>query len=245
MPEIAALWDAYTGGRARSRPEAEAAREALIVHYAPLVRYVAARVRSAVPSHVDAADLASAGVVGLIGAIESYRPEEGTVFESYAVPRIRGAILDDLRRLDWIPRSLRRRAREIDDVTASMAAQRGCWPSPDEVAERLGTTTSDLRDTLSQIAFADVVALTERDDPVHRAPADPLEEIEQWDVHESVVRAVHRLPVRERIVIALYYYEAFTLAQIGEVLGVGESRVSQLHAAAVRRLRPWMLAEAG
>jgi len=221
-----------------------ASREAITVHYTPLVRYVAARIRSGMPGHIDAADLVSAGFVGLLTAIESFDVHRGVPFESYAVPRIRGAMLDEMRSWDWAPRSLRRRAREIDSAISELSVRRGRAPSDAEIADRLGVTPVDLHDTLNRIAFADVVALTGRDESPEVGAPDPLEAVEQWGVRQEVVNAVHRLPVRERIVVALYYWEGFTMAQIAEVLDVSESRASQLHTSAVQRLRPWMLARA-
>jgi RNA polymerase sigma factor for flagellar operon FliA len=245
------LWEALQGGvrtdsdtRGVSGAVTGDARERLVAHYAPLVRYVAARVRTGLPAHVDVADLVSAGYVGLLSAIESFDRARGTGFESYAVPRIRGAMLDELRALDWVPRSLRRRAREIDSAMSELSVARGRVPTDIEIAERLGTTPTDLHDSLSQIAFADVIELTGRDEVRDTSAPDPLEEVEEWALRDDVIVAVHRLPVRERIVVALYYWESFTLAQVAEVLDVSESRAAQLHASAVRRLRPWMLDEA-
>lgn len=245
------LWEALHGavlthpgaGAAPGHVSAEV-RELLVSHYAPLVRYVAARVRTGLPAHVEVDDLVSAGYIGLLGAIESYDRTRGIAFESYAVPRIRGAMLDELRALDWVPRSLRRRAREIDSAISELSVTRGRAPTDTEIAERLGTTPIDLHDSLSQIAFADVIELTGRDEVRDVAAPDPLEVVEEWALRDDVVAAVHRLPVRERIVVALYYWESFTLAQVAQVLDVSESRAAQLHTSAVRRLRPWMLAEA-
>lgn len=244
------LWDAFEGmrgtGESGAAPEASghSTRDDLVIHYAPLVRYVAARVRTGLPGHIDVADLVSAGFVGLIRAIESYDRDRGISFDSYAVPRIRGAMLDEMRALDWAPRSLRRRARDIDSAITDISVRSGRAPTDVEIAERLGMTPVDLHDTLNQIAFADVLALTGRDEARESGAPDPLETVEQWGMHQEVINAVHRLPVRERIVVALYYWEGFTLAQVAQVLDISESRASQLHASAVQRLRPWMLVQA-
>jgi RNA polymerase sigma factor FliA len=229
----------------------ERARERLVVAYSPLVKYVAGRMASGLPSHVEEADLISYGLLGLIGAIERYDPEREIKFETFAVSRIKGAIIDELRSLDWVPRSVRARAREVEKVHARLEHDLRRTPTEEEMASKLGMDLDDFRDALLEIANSSVLALDDLwtvADPgggqislldTIRDPAavDPHEEIDANELKDRLAEAIEGLPDRERLVIALYYYENLTLREIGEVLGVTESRVSQLHTKAVIGLR--------
>jgi RNA polymerase sigma factor FliA len=232
----------------------ERARERLVVAYSPLVKYVAGRMASGLPSHVEEADLISYGLMGLIGAIERYDPDREIKFETFAVARIKGAIIDELRSLDWVPRSIRSRARAIEKVHAKLENHLQRTPTEEEVADQLGMDVDEFRDALLEIANSSVLALDDlwtMADPgggqislidTIRDPAavDPQEEIDATELKERLAVAIESLPDRERLVIALYYYESLTLREIGEVLGVTESRVSQLHTKAVLGLRSHM-----
>jgi RNA polymerase sigma factor for flagellar operon FliA len=227
-----------------------ALRDRLIVAYAPLVKYVAGRLGSGLPAHVEEADLVSYGLLGLIGAIERYEPDRDIKFETFAMSRIRGAIIDELRALDWVPRSVRSRAREIERAIAELEAKLGRAPSDDEIAAKVGISEDELNDSLTDISRSSIAALDELwsvsdagdqvslidtiEDPTGARPADVLDEAE---TRELLADAISRLPEREKLVITLYYYEELTLREIGEVLGVTESRVSQLHTKAVLRLK--------
>jgi RNA polymerase sigma factor for flagellar operon FliA len=224
-------------------------RDRLILTYAPLVKYVAGRLGSGLPAHVDEGDLVSYGLLGLIGAIERYDPARDVKFETYAMARIKGQIIDELRSMDWVPRSVRARARHIERAIGELEARLGRAPTDDEIAERVGITVDELDDSLSDISRSSIAALDELwsisgegdqvslldtiEDPDSIKPADALDEAE---VRETLADAIARLPEREKIVITLFYYEELTLREIGEVLGVTESRVSQLHTKAVLRL---------
>jgi RNA polymerase sigma factor FliA len=243
--ELRDLWRRY-------KVEGDAsARERLVVAYSPLVKFVAGRLGAGLPSHVEDADLISYGLMGLIGAIERFDLERGIKFETFAMTRIRGAIIDELRSLDWVPRSVRARAREIEAAQSKLehALQRA--PTEEELAAKLGMTPEELRNSLLEIANSSVYALDELwtisdssgdsvslldtiSDP--RAD-DPQESLATSEIKDRLTEGISSLPEREQLVIALYYYESLTLREIGEVLGVTESRVSQLHTKAVMRLK--------
>ncbi len=236
----------------------ERARERLVVAYSPLVKYVAGRMASGLPSHVEEADLISYGLLGLIGAIERYDPEREIKFETFAVARIKGAIIDELRSLDWVPRSVRARAREIEKVHAKLENDLQRSPTEEEMSRKLDMSIEEFRDALLEIANSSVLALDDLwtvADPgggqislldTIRDPnaVDPQEEIDATELKDRLAVAIEILPDRERLVVALYYYENLTLREIGEVLGVTESRVSQLHTKAVLGLRSHLQAPA-
>jgi RNA polymerase sigma factor for flagellar operon FliA len=222
-----------------------------VVAYSPLVKYVAGRMGAGLPAHVDEADLISYGLVGLINAIERFDLGREIRFETYAVTRIKGAILDELRALDWVPRSVRARAREIERAHAKLEARLQRVPTDEEIAEEIGISPEEFRKALIAIANSSITALDELwavsdasgDSislldtlPDANAP-DPEKALDLNDLKDRIADAIARLPEREKLVIALYYYENLTLREIGEVLGVTESRVSQLHTKAVLRLR--------
>jgi RNA polymerase sigma factor for flagellar operon FliA len=243
--ELRELWRRYktTGD--------ERARERLVVAYSPLVKYVAGRMGSGLPAHVEEADLISYGLIGLISAIERFDLDREIKFETYAITRIKGAIIDELRSLDWVPRSVRAKAREIERANAKLENRLQRAPTDEEMAEELGITVEEFQDSLLQISNSTVVALDELwtvsdssgdqvslldtlQDP--DAP-DPAQVLDATEVKDRLADAIARLPEREKLVIALYYYENLTLREIGEVLGVTESRISQLHTKAVLRLK--------
>jgi RNA polymerase sigma factor for flagellar operon FliA len=227
------------------------ARERLVVAYSPMVKFVAGRLGAGLPSHVEDADLISYGLVGLIGAIERFEPERGIKFETFAMTRIRGAIIDELRSLDWVPRSVRSRAREIEQVQAKLEHELQRAPSEAELAAKLNMTEEELQSALLEIANSSVYALDELwtvsdssgdqvsllDTIADDGAADPQEALATTEVKDRLTEAIGGLPEREQLVVALYYYENLTLREIGEVLGVTESRVSQLHTKAVMRLK--------
>ena len=217
------------------------ARDRLVLQYSPLVKYVAGRVRSGLPSSVDQNDLISDGVIGLMDAIDKFDPERGLQFQTYAVSRIRGAIVDGLRASDWVPRSVRERIRDIDAAQAKLERSLGRAPTDPEVAAELGMTVKELRKVYSQTANTSVVSFeaTVADDEGPRAVADVPGSDD--DLPAGFLSAVRELPERDQVVVALYYWERLTLAEIGQVLGVTESRVSQLHSRATMTLRRKLL----
>ena len=242
---VEALWAVFKG-----TGDLEA-RERLILHYAPLVTMVAGRVGAGLPSSVEQADLVSYGMFGLIDAIEKYETDRAVKFETYASSRIRGAVIDELRAIDWIPRSVRTKARAVDRAFATLEGELRRPPSEHEVADRLQMGVGDLRAIFTQLSTVNVAALdellgsgSERGDSLSlldtlqdRRAADPAASLEVQETRDLLAKAIERLGEREKIVLVLYYYEGMTLAEIGRVLGVTESRISQMHTAAMLRLR--------
>ena len=232
--ELKDLWRRYKGDRG------SAARERLVVAYSPLVKYVAGRMASGLPAHVDEADLISYGLVGLISAIERFELEREIKFETYAITRIKGAIIDELRSLDWVPRSVRARAREIERANAKLEHRLQRAPTDEEMAAELEITVEEFQESLLQISNSTVAALDELwtvsdssgdqvsllDTLQDPGAPDPAAVMDATDLKDRVADAIARLPEREKLVVALYYYENLTLREIGEVLGVTESRVS-------------------
>jgi len=239
------LWQEF------KKTRAQPARDRLILTYAPLVKYVAGRLGSGLPAHVEEEDLVSYGLLGLINAIERYDPDRDVKFETYAITRIKGAIIDELRAMDWVPRSVRARAREIERAIAELERRLTRSPSDEEIASKLGITVEELEGSLTEISRSSIAALDELwtvgssggdsvalidtiEDTQGREPQSELAVSEQ---REALGEAIARLPEREKLVVTLYYYEELTLREIGEVLGVTESRVSQLHTKAILRLK--------
>jgi RNA polymerase sigma factor for flagellar operon FliA len=242
---IAALWQEFkeTGD--------QRLRERLILHYSPLVKYVAGRVGVGLPPNIEQADLVSYGIFGLIDAIEKFDLTRSIKFETYAISRIKGAIIDELRAIDWIPRSVRYKAREVEKAYAALEGRLHRTPTETEVAAELGIALEDLHQIFSQVSFVNVVALDEllnvggeRGDKLSLVDTledtkaeDPVQAFESEETKYLLARAINTLPEREKIVVTLYYYEGLTLAEIGQVLGVTESRICQMHTKAVLQLR--------
>jgi RNA polymerase sigma factor for flagellar operon FliA len=243
--ELKDLWRRY------KRDNDQDARERLVLAYSPLVKYVSGRLGSGLPAHVEEADLISYGLVGLISAIERFELEREIKFETYAITRIRGAIIDELRSIDWVPRSVRARAREIERANRKLENDLQRAPTDEEVAAELKITVNEFNESLLQISNSTVAALDEMwtigdasgdqvsllDTITDENAPDPAQIMDETDLKDRVAEAITRLPEREKLVVALYYYENLTLREIGEVLGVTESRISQLHTKAVLRLR--------
>ena len=245
--ELRELWRRY------KQQGDERARERLVVAYSPLVKFIAGRMASGLPSHVEEADLISYGLLGLIGAIERFDLDREIKFETFAVARVKGAIIDELRSLDWVPRSVRARARDVEKAHAALEAELQRAPTDEEMAAKLETTVDEFQDSLLEIANSSVLALDDLwtfadpeggggqisvlDTLQDPGAIDPQAEAQTSELKDRLADTIESLPERERLVIALYYYENLTLREIGEVLGVTESRVSQLHTKAVLALR--------
>jgi RNA polymerase sigma factor for flagellar operon FliA len=239
------LWAEYKASGERG------ARERLILHYSPLVKFVAGRVAAGLPQSIEQADLVSYGIFGLIDAIDKFDPGRGFKFETYAISRIKGAIIDELRSIDWVPRSVRAKARAIERAYSKLENELRRSPEESEVATELEWTPGELTQTLSQISFTGLVALDDLlaassgersgsatvSDTITDGKHDPVEAYEVDEMKHLLADAINRMPDRERLVLTLYYYEGLTLAEIGDLLGVTESRVCQIHTKSILQLR--------
>ncbi|KAA3615482.1 MAG: FliA/WhiG family RNA polymerase sigma factor [Calditrichaeota bacterium] len=237
------LWKAYLADG-----EADV-REQLLSKYLPLVKYVAGKMMISLPSSVDYEDLVSSGVIGLIGALDRFDPTMGVKFETFVLPRIRGAILDELRKLDWAPRSLRSKARKFDRAMNELERELGRSVNEEEIMERLEMPEKEFIALIRDINTASLVSLdgpgvddSEQSTSMYDVVEDlkssnPYSTMESDEVKTLLVRTIERLPEQEKIVMALYYYEELTLREIGQVLNITESRVSQVHSKAVSTLR--------
>lgn len=225
-------------------------RDKLLREYLPLVRNVASRMAAGFPKSVEYNDLVNTGVIGLIEAFNNYDPERGVKFETYAVPRIRGAILDELRALDWVPRSTRAKSREIDRAVNKLENVLGRSPSETELAKQMDISTDDLLSALGDVSSTTLLSLDElicREDDNRQVPRietiqnnaneNILNDMERAELSVFLINAISTLSEQERLVVALYYYEELTLKEIGEVMLISESRVSQIHTKSVQRLR--------
>ena len=246
-PESAAitkLWEDYKSTGSMDD------RNRLVVHYSPLVKYVAGRLSAGLPNSIEQADLVSYGMFGLIDAINKFEPARGFKFETYAMSRIRGSIIDELRSIDWVPRSLRAKARAVEKVYTKLEHELLRTPTDAEVAEELGTTEEELQDVFTQISFFGLVALEETvsvgadrsesvtlGDTIPDSGLGPVGAFEVEETKHILAQAINRLPEREKFVLTLYYYESLTLGEIGGILGITESRVCQIHTKAVIQLR--------
>ncbi len=243
--ELQTLWQEFKASHN------EGVRDRLILHYSPLVKYVAGRVSAGLPQTIDPGDLVSYGIFGLIDAIEKFDLARKIKFETYAMSRIKGSIIDELRAMDWVPRSVRHQSKELENTYVVLENRFKRVPTDEEVSEEMGITIKDLHAILTKISYTSVVALEElwsvggdREDKVSllemiedTTTDGPEATFELGETKEILAGAIERLPDREKTVIALYYYENLTLREIGEVLSVTESRVSQLHTKAIIRLK--------
>jgi RNA polymerase sigma factor for flagellar operon FliA len=238
------LWSRYKETRD------PAIRDAFIRQYSPLVKYVAGKVAASMPNTVEFEDLVGFGVFGLLDAIEKFDPDKNVKFKTYAVTRIRGAIFDELRSIDWVPRSVRQKTKEIEDAVVSLEAKLGRPASDQEIASSLGVTEDDFMRTMLKISSTSVLSLNDvwyaGDDADKISIGESIESpssmnpdatVEREEVKRVIVQAISELPEKEKKVLVLYYYEDLTLKEIGQVLDVTESRVSQLHTKAILRLR--------
>jgi len=205
-------------------------KDELLQRFAPLVRHVVERVAATLPRNVDHEDLYSAGVLGLLDAHAKFDPRKGVKFETYAVWRIKGAVLDQLRALDWVSRSMRRKARNLDGVTRKLDQKLGRAASEEEVAREMKMSRGEFYRLLDHVRGAVLVSLDE-------SRSDVESRLEQEQARLVILRTLDQLPEQERLVVALYYYEHLTLNEIGRALGISESRVSQVHSRAMARLR--------
>lgn len=249
LEAVGRLWAEYKGSGARPL------RDQLILRYAPLVKYVAGRVAVGLPPTIEQSDLVSYGMFGLIDAIDKFDTARQIKFETYAITRIKGAIIDELRSIDWVPRSVRAKARAVERAYAKLEGTLLRTPTDEEVAAELGMNDAELQQVFTQISFVGIVALDEAvsggsgersetttlGDTLADKGTGPVLAYEVEEMKQILAGAINRLADREKVVLSLYYYEGLTLAEIGEVLGVTESRVCQIHTKAVLQLRGRML----
>jgi len=225
-------------------------REEVIIRYSPMIKYVANRIAMRLPPHIEVDDLISVGVLGLMDAISKYDSSRGAKFKTYAEFRVRGAILDELRSMDWVPRSIRQKASNVDKVVQALQAKLSRAPEDEEVAKEMGLSLDQFHNTLNETKSIPVFSLEDLgiakesgeqqsllDCLAGKADADPQTQIRLVELKEIIAKAIDALPEKERLMISLYYYEELTMKEIGAVLEITESRVSQIHSKAVYRLR--------
>ncbi len=225
-------------------------RDAVIKEYAPMIKYVANRIALRLPPHIEVDDLISVGVLGLIDAISKYDSTRGAKFKTYAEFRVRGAILDELRSMDWVPRSVRQKASSMDAIVQKLQAKLGRPPEDEETAEEMGVSMDEFYGAVNQTRSMPLLSLEDLgiskdtgeqqsllDCLAGKSEADPQTQMRLTELKGIIAKAIDTLPEKERLMISLYYYEELTMKEIGEVLGITESRVSQIHSKAVFRLR--------
>ena len=225
-------------------------REEVIKRYSPMIKYVANRIAMRLPPHIEVDDLISVGVLGLMDAISKYDSSRGAKFKTYAEFRVRGAILDELRAMDWVPRSIRQKASNVDKVVQRLQAKLSRSPEDEEVAKEMGLSLDQFHDTLNETKSIPIFSLEDLgiakesgeqqsllDCLAGKADADPQTQIRLIELKEIIAKAIDALPEKERLMVSLYYYEELTMKEIGAVLEITESRVSQIHSKAVYRLR--------
>ncbi len=238
------LWKEY------KKTKSPKIRDMFVKQYAPLVKYVAGKVAIGMPHNVDFDDLVGYGVFGLFDAIAKFDPDKHVKFKTYAVTRIRGAIFDELRSIDWVPRSVRQKAREIEDTIHRLEASLGRSVSDDEIAKELNMDSDEYKKTILKVSGTSILSLNDvwyNDDENDKVTiVDSIESptslnpdtiVEKEEIKRVIIDAINDLPEKEKKVLVLYYYEDLTLKEIGKVLDVTESRISQLHTKAIMRLR--------
>jgi RNA polymerase sigma factor for flagellar operon FliA len=246
-PRRSARGDGYPPGGGAQLPVLTGEQERVLLEHLPIVRFLARRIHERLPQHVDIEDLVSAGVVGLMDAFTKFDPAKKVQFRSYAQFRIRGAILDSLRTLDWSPRELRRKGRAVEEAIRVLTARLGHAPNEGEVAEEMTLSLDEYQQLLGDLKGLEIGTLNmERNEDSGeeelayvpgRPEEDPLFRCLRGELEERLAEAIQNLPDRERLVMSLYYYEEMTMREIGLAMGVVESRVSQVHASAVVHLR--------
>lgn len=234
------LWKQY------SENKCPTIREKFIIEYSPLVKYVAGRLSIYFGSHVDYDDLVSFGVFGLIDAIDKFDVYKGVKFETYASLRIRGSIIDSIREMDWAPRSLRQKSKEVEKLYVEVENQLGHAASDKEMAERMGVTVDEFAKTLNELNISTMMSLDEFLEQNYEIGVDsnnvlkdgiPENYVEINEIKETLANAINKLPEKEKMVVSFYYYEELTLKEISAIMGVSESRISQLHTKAILRMR--------
>jgi len=240
MTSLDKLWQAYSAGKS------PAIKEKLIIHYAPLVKYVAGRLLIHIGQHVEFDDLVGYGVFGLIDAVEKFDYGKGVKFETYASFRIRGAIIDHIRKLDWVPRTLRQKNKQMEQVISKLEEELGRKPSDEEIAKELDISVAEAKEMIKKSAVLSTVSLDDFMDQNYESSIAPLvankvdspeEQNEQRERKEMLAEAIDKLSDKEKLVVTLYYFEDLTLKEISSIMKVSESRVSQIHTKAISKLQ--------
>jgi RNA polymerase sigma factor for flagellar operon FliA len=226
------------------------AKEELVLHYLPLVKYVAGRIAISLPPSVSMDDLVSEGIIGLLNALERFDPTRGVVFETYARSRVFGSIMDQLRSLDWLPRSLRQKAKRLEETYYRLENKLGRNISEEEIAEEMQIPVKDVGLLMSEVVSMSVYSLEGAvqnndgnkniclmDTIENKNYKDPLITMEEKQIHAFLKESIKNLPKQERLVIILYYFEKLTLKEIGTLLSLSESRISQIHSKAILKLK--------
>ena len=224
-------------------------RNQLILDYSPLVKYIAQRIATRLPPYIEIDDVINAGVIGLIDAIEKFDSSRNTKFKTYAEFRIKGAILDELRSLDWIPRSVRQKARVLESTYLKLEQKLGKSPTKEEISSAMGIELTELETIINQVGIGSIISIEEVKENSyskkhrnfdlldHQNKNDQLAYLKTEELKKSIASAIDGLPEKERLVITLYYYEDLTMKEIGKILKISESRVSQIHTASLLRLK--------
>jgi RNA polymerase sigma factor for flagellar operon FliA len=242
--DINVVWKSF------KRHKSEELRNLLMMEYLPMVKYNAERIYAKLPDEVELDDLMQAGIFGLKDAIESFDLDRGVKFETYCAPRIRGAILDELRSMDWVPRLVRSRSHKLDQITKQLEMELGRTPSEDEISKRLGLPTAEYDKLMKDATAVTQVSLSRKwfetdgnkdvreiDVLEDRRTSDPTDEIQRRDLKSLITKGLTRA---ERLILILYYYEEMTMKEIGSTLDLSESRVSQMHSSIIMRLKAQM-----
>lgn len=240
--DVAAIWQAF-----KADPENQDLRNRLVENYLPLVRYNGERIWARLPEGVELDDLISAGIFGLMDAIDAFDPGRGVKFETYCVPRIRGAMLDELRTMDWVPRLVRSKASKLNEANKQLEARLGRAPTEIELASQLGISVPELEKMITDASAVNLISLNKKwyetdsykdvreiDILEDKKGEDPTRRIQKNDLMRLVTKGLNR---NERLIIILYYYEELTMKEIGATLDLSESRVSQMHSSIVQRLQ--------
>ncbi len=241
--ELNNLWAEYITDRSNKK-----IKDVLIVQYIYLIKYVVGRIRVSLPDNIASEDISGFGVEGLINAIERYTPDKNARFETYALTRIRGAIIDRIREQDWVPRAVRKKQKEINAISQIMQKELGRMPTDAELAAKVGLTEEKFLEVMKNANVGNVVSLNATKDKQDQgieiidtiedeSQASPLEKLEEKDSKKDLIRGLSRLPERERMLLTLYYHENMTFGEIGAMLKISESRCCQLHAQAIMKLR--------
>ena len=241
--ELNDLWNEYVADKANKK-----IKDILIVQYMYLIRYVSGRIRANLPENMSSEDIYAFGVEGLINSIERFIPEKNARFETYAITRIRGTIIDRMREQDWVPRAIRKKQKEINAVSQLMQKELGRMPTEAEIAKKVGLSVEKYHEVMRDANVGEVISLNATKDKQDQGieiidtiedkeQANPLEKLEEKDSKNDLIKGLARLPERERMLLTLYYHENMTFEEIGAVLNLSESRCCQLHAQAIMKLR--------